>query len=118
MHAYEVATNAHDIGAVLELIAEDAVYLFSNQSSHIGKAEIREAIQANFDAIEDETYRIQNLKWLANSMDVAACVYQFSWSGRIKGKPASGQGRGTTVIRRVDGRWKVVLEHLSAGGLD
>lgn len=118
MQAYETVTNAHDLGALLGLIADDAIYLFSNQTSHIGKTAIREAIQANFEAIEDEIYRIQHLTWLANSSDVAACVYEFNWSGKVNGKPASGHGRGTTVIRRVDGRWKVAHEHLSSGGLD
>jgi ketosteroid isomerase-like protein len=117
MRAYETTTNAHDLEALLELIADDAIYLFSDRSSHIGKASIGRAIQINFDAIEGETYRIQHLKWLATSEDVAACVYEFDWSGRIEGKPASGAGRGTTVIRRMDGRWKVAHEHLSSGGL-
>jgi len=117
MLAYELAANAHDIEALLGLIADDAIYLFSNQTSHIGKTAVRKAIQANFDAIEGETYRIQQLKWLANTEDVAACVYEFNWSGKVNGKPASGHGRGTTVIRRDDGRWKVAHEHLSSGRL-
>jgi uncharacterized protein (TIGR02246 family) len=118
MCAYEAVTNAHNLDVLLELIADDAIYLFSNQTSHIGKAAIRKAIQANFEAIEDETYRIQNLRWLATSDDVAACVYEFDWSGIMSGKPVSGHGRGTTVIRRADGRWKVAHEHLSSGSLD
>jgi ketosteroid isomerase-like protein len=83
----------------------------------MGKTAIRKAIQRNFDAIKGETYRIQHLEWLASSDDVAACVYEFDWSGRMSGKPASGGGRGTTVIRRVGGRWKVAHEHLSSGRL-
>ena len=118
MTAYEAATNAHDLNALLELIADDAIYLFSNQTAHIGKPAIQKAIQANFEAIREETYRIQNLKWLASSNDVAACVYEFDWSGTTNGKPVSGHGRGTTVIRLVDGQWKVAHEHLSSGGLD
>ena len=117
MQVYERRTNAHDMNALMDLIADDAIYLFSNRTSHIGKAAIRNAIQANFDAIDDENYRLQHLKWLANLENVAACVYEFEWSGRVNGKPASGGGRGTTVIRRVDGRWKVAHEHLSSGGL-
>ena len=118
MQAYESTTNAHDLEALLEPIAADAIYLFSNQTSHIGKTAVRKAIEANFEGIEDETYRIQHLKWLASSEDVAACVYEFDWSGKANGKPAAGHGRGTTVIRRVDGRWKVAHEHLSSGGVD
>lgn len=117
MRAYEAATNAHDLDATLELIAGDAVYLFSDQSSHIGKEAIAKALQANFDAIKNETYRIGEPRWLAASEEVAACVYEFSWSGEIEGKPASGSGRGTSVLRCVDGKWRVSHEHLSRGGL-
>ena len=116
MKAYELATNSHDLDAVLNLIASDAIYFFSDRSAHVGKTAIRRAIQTNFEAIEAEVYRISHLKWLARSDDVAACVYEFEWSGRIDGKPASGGGRGTTVIRRVEEQWKVVHEHLSGGG--
>ena len=118
MSAYEAVTNAHDLDALLDLIADDAIYLFSNQTAHIGKAAIRKAILANFQAIQGETYRIQNLRWLARSDDVAACVYEFDWSGTMNDTPVSGHGRGTTVIRRAEGQWKVAHEHLSSGGLD
>ncbi len=118
MSAYEAVTNAHDLDVLLDLIVDDAIYLFSNQTAHVGKPAIRNAIQANFEAIEGETYRIQNSRWLASSNDVAACVYEFDWSGTRNGRPVSGHGRGTTVIRRADGRWKVAHEHLSSGGLD
>jgi ketosteroid isomerase-like protein len=107
MCAYEAVTNAHDLDALLELIADDAIYLFSDRTAHIGKPAIRKAILANFEAIQGETYRIQNLKWLASSNDVAACVYEFDWSGTMNGRPVSGGGRGTTVIRCTDGQWKV-----------
>ena len=98
MNEYEAVTNAHALDALLELIADDAIYLFSNQTAHVGKPAIRRAIQANFEA--------------------AACVYEFEWSGTVNGVLVSGQGRGTTVIRRTDGQWKVAHEHLSSGGLD
>lgn len=117
MHAYEVATNAHDLEGTLALIADDAVYLFSDQSSHIGKDAIRIALQVNFDAISNETYRIHDLRWLAASNEVAVCIYAFDWSGEIDRKPAGGSGRGTSVLRRVDGNWHVAHEHLSRGYL-
>ena len=117
LRLYEKATASHDLEATLELIADDAVYLFSNQSSHLGKPAIREALRKNFDAIKAESYRIANVTWLATSADVAACVYEFHWSGEIHGKPASGRGRGTAVVKKVDGAWRVAHEHLSAGRL-
>lgn len=117
MRAYEAATNAHDLAGTLELIADDAVYLFSDQSSHIGKQAIRAALRANFDAISNETYRIHNLRWLADADGIAACIYAFDWSGEIDGKPAGGAGRGTSLLRRVGGEWRVAHEHLSRGDL-
>lgn len=117
MRAYEAVTNAHDLDATLELIADNAVYLFSDQTAHVGKNAIRDVLRANFDTIKYEVYRIEDLTWLAVSDDVATCVYEFHWSGEIDGRPAGGSGRGTSVICRIDGKWRVVHEHLSRGRL-
>jgi uncharacterized protein (TIGR02246 family) len=117
MKSYEAATAAHDLSATLELIADDAVYLFSNESSHTGKDAIREVLETNFAAIEAEEYRIEGLRWLAQSQEVAVGVYTYHWAGRIRGEAASGSGRGTCALRKVEGHWKVVHEHLSRGSL-
>jgi ketosteroid isomerase-like protein len=117
MRAYETVLNAHDLEGTLALIADDAVFLFSNETSHIGKNAIAKAIADNFSAIELETYEISGLRWLAESEDVAACAYEFRWAGEIGGQAASGRGRGSNVLRRVNGSWRIVLEHLSRGGL-
>src|SRR5688572_13715184 len=100
MQAYETVLNAHDLEGTLALIADDAVFLFSNETSHVGKDAIAKAIGGNFDAIRLETYRIGGLRWLAQSEDVAACVYQFHWAGEVGGQAMSGSGRGTSVLRR------------------
>lgn len=115
MMAYERATNSHDVEATLSLIDERAVYLFSDETVYVGKQAIGKVLQRNFNLIENESYSIQNLKWLAISDGVAACVYDYSWSGAIDGEPASGHGRGTTVLRRTPDGWRVVHEHLSRG---
>ena len=115
MRAYEAATNAHDLEATLALIAEDAVYLFSDESVHVGKEAIRKVLAANFATIRNETYGIRDLRWLVVSEDVAVCLYAFDWSGEIDGRPVSGGGRGTSVLKRSDGAWWVAHEHLSRG---
>ena len=115
MLAYEQATNSHDVEATLSLIDDEAVYLFSDASVHIGKRAIEKVLRRNFDAIENEKYSIGNLIWVAKSDEVAACVYDYSWYGVINGEPASGSGRGTTVLQRSQDGWKVVHEHLSRG---
>jgi ketosteroid isomerase-like protein len=115
MIAYERATNSHDVEATLSLVDEDAIYLFSDGSVHVGRREIETVIRRSFYLIRDESYSIDNLTWLVKSGEVAACVYDYSWSGTIHGEPASGSGRGTTILRRSQGGWKVVHEHLSRG---
>ncbi|MEO6012788.1 MAG: DUF4440 domain-containing protein [Devosia sp.] len=117
MRLYESRTGAHDLDGTLALIADDAVYLFSDGSSHVGKAAIAKVLASNFNSIIDETYAIRDLSWLATSGDIAACVYTFHWSGTIDGRPASGNGRGTSVLKRNGDGWLVVHEHLSKGGL-
>ena len=115
MKAYERAANSHDVEATLSLIDEEAVYLFSDESVHIGRRAIEKVIQRNYALIKDECYSIDNLTWLLSLGDAAACVYDYSWSGTINGEPASGFGRGTSVLRRSQEGWKVVHEHLSRG---
>jgi ketosteroid isomerase-like protein len=117
MRKYESASDTHDLNTVLSMIDDDAVYFFSNESVHIGKAHIETVLAHNFELIQDEAYSIENLTWLAESEEVAACVYDYVWSGTINGESVSGSGRGTTVLKRFDGDWKVIHEHLSRGKL-
>jgi ketosteroid isomerase-like protein len=112
---YERTTNTHNLEATLSLIDEEAIYLFSNGTVHVGKEAIKSAIGRNFEAIQDEEYSITNLTWVAKTQELAVCVYDFAWSGMVNGETASGSGRGTSVLKRWGKSWKVVHEHLSKG---
>jgi len=113
--AYEKATASHDLDGILSYIHDDAVYLFSNESVHIGKPAVEKVIRHNFEVIQAESYGISNLTWLAQSDQVAACVYDYAWSGAINGEKMSGFGRGTCVLKRSGDDWQIVHEHLSRG---
>jgi len=113
MVEYERANNSHDISRVVPFIAEDAVYWFSDGSFR-GIEEIRSAIETTFGRILSEVYEVRDLEWLVLTADVAVCRYRFAWSGVVGGEPRSGQGRGTNVIVRRDGGWKMLHEHLSS----
>lgn len=115
MRDYERATKSHRLEATLSMIDEKAIYLFSDESAHIGKPAIERVFRRNFDAIHDEMYSIANLAWLVQSEEVAVCVYDFIWSGIINGEPASGSGHVTSVLERSSETWKVIHEHLSRG---
>lgn len=107
--------NAKDLEGTLELIADDAVYFWSNGTAMFGKAAIRRAMQTNFEAIRNDTYETLDVTWLVEAEDTAVCVFRFQWSGEVDGKAASGTGRGATVLRRIDGEWRTIHENLSQG---
>jgi ketosteroid isomerase-like protein len=115
MRQYETSGRTGGLEHTLSLIDDRAVYWFSNGTSHVGKDAVRRAIQRNVEAIKDETYKISDIVWVAQSDDVAACIYRFEWSGMIGCAPASGSGRGTSVLARRGDSWVVVHEHLSKG---
>ncbi|MEM8767240.1 MAG: DUF4440 domain-containing protein [Pseudomonadota bacterium] len=109
---YESALATQQWEAVSPLIHERASVVFSNGSVHRGKEAVRKAYERNFDAIKNEHYVIANLHWLLDSPETAVYMFDFSWSGVIDGKEASGGGRGTAVLTHEDGRWQLLAEHL------
>jgi ketosteroid isomerase-like protein len=117
MREYETSGRTGGVERTLSLIADNAIYWFSDGTAHVGKAAVEKAIRRNSELIKNETYKISDIVWLAESAEVAACVYRFDWSGIYNGSPASGSGRGTCVLARRGDSWKVVHEHLSKGEL-
>jgi ketosteroid isomerase-like protein len=113
LRRYEQANNSHDIDRVVPLIAEDAIYWFSD-GSYQGLDEIAGAIKRTFGTIQDEKYEIQDLEWVVLAADHAVCRYRFFWTGVVDGQPRSGEGRGTNVIVKRDGAWTMQHEHLSS----
>ena len=107
--------RAKDLAGTLELIADDAVYFWSDGSAMFGKDAIAEGLKRNFVTIENDTYDVFDLTWLVESDDIAACVYRFEWTGEVNGASAKGSGRGASVLRRIDGEWRTVHENLSRG---
>src|SRR5690606_25358856 len=95
------------------LIDADAVFWFSS-GSHRGLAAIRNAFERTWGVIRDEVYSVEDVDWLTFDEASATCIYTFRWRGIINGTASEGSGRGTTVLRKDGGRWRVVHEHLSA----
>ena len=115
LQEYETSTRAHGLEHTFSLIDKNAVYWFSDGTCHVGKKAIEEVIQYNFENIQDETYQICDVEWIDKSADIAVCIFRFEWSGIVRGKTASGFGRGTLVLSRRSDSWVVMHEHLSKG---
>ncbi len=112
LRAYEERINRHDFDLLVDLIAPDAVFWFSD-GSHKGHAAIRAAFEKTWAVLANDTYWLTELNWIATGGDAAACIYRFNWKTIIDGEPRSGSGRGTTVLVRRAAGWQIVHEHLS-----
>lgn len=109
---YEQALATQDWSQVEPLIHEDACVTFSNGAVHKGRVEVRKAFEKNFSLIKDETYFITNVHWVLRSLETAVYLFDFNWNGIINDQPASGSGRGTSVLIKENDKWKLLVEHL------
>jgi ketosteroid isomerase-like protein len=113
LQAYTDCINRQDFDLLTDLIASDATFWFSS-GTHSGIAAIRAAFEATWKLMgPSERYWLDQLEWIAEGDSAAACIYRFNWEITVEGKRDSGSGRGTTVLRCVDDRWRIVHEHLS-----
>jgi len=115
VRGYEAALASQRWSALDPLVHDEVCVTFSTGAVHKGKAAVRRAFETNFASIEEETYAISNVHWVLRSEAFAVYLFDFRWSGRIDGQPARGGGRGSSVLVRVDGDWKLLVEHLGPG---
>jgi ketosteroid isomerase-like protein len=109
--AYVEKLNTHSWDRIAPHVTEDAVFIFTEDTC-VGKAAAKGAFEKTFKLIEDEVFSLHDIAWTVVTDDVAACRYEFRWKGLISGQESSGGGRGTTILRKVDGRWLITHEHL------
>jgi ketosteroid isomerase-like protein len=112
LKAYEKASNSCDFDNVAPLIADEATYWFTNGIFE-GKPDIRKAFENTWSNIRNETYTISSVTWVVATYWVSACTYKFKSDGLVNGKRQVYEGHGTNILRRIDGSWRIVHEHLS-----
>jgi len=110
--AYAAALASQDWQKVAPLIDDNACITFSTGAVHTGIAQIRQAYERNFALIKNEEYIMSDVRWLHRGDDIAVYVFSFSWQGIINEERSNGSGHGTSVIRRSNGTWKLLTEHL------
>ncbi|MBF8964065.1 DUF4440 domain-containing protein [Pontibacter sp. FD36] len=109
---YVDATNTHDFANVQPLLMPDAIYWFNKEASE-GMAAVKVNFERTWSYLPDEVYGIENIKWLSVEKGSATCIYEYTYQGTHAGKPVSGRGRGTSVLVKQDGKWRIAHEHLS-----
>lgn len=109
---YEQALASQDWSRVEPLVHKDACVTFSNGAVHKGKSAVKAAFEKNFSLIKDEEYSISNVHWVMKGNETAVYLFEFNWSGIINDKPATGSGKGTSVLVKENDQWKLLVEHL------
>lgn len=115
LHSYVQSLNTHSWEQISPHVAEDAVFIFT-EDTFKGKAAAQAAFEKTFALIKDEHFSLHDITWTAVSDTVATCHYEYRWRGFIEGQPASGGGRGTTILVKKGGRWLITHEHLGPYG--
>ncbi|UXN69536.1 nuclear transport factor 2 family protein [Devosia neptuniae] len=113
MAAYAELINQHDFELLTSLIDDDATFWFSSGSYH-GMESVRAAFERTWQRLSDERYWLEDVRWIAKADAAASCIYSFHWQAVIEGQLAQGSGRGTTVLGKRRGVWRIAHEHLSA----
>jgi len=109
--AYEDALGTQRWESIAPLVHPDCTVTF-NEGTHRGIAEVGAAFRKTFDLIQDETYEMRNIHWVFEAETTAILTFNFYWSGVIRGKTASGSGRGTSVLVKGSSGWQLICEHL------
>ena len=104
--------NTHNPTVVGKLVAEDAVYFFTNAVLR-GRPAVEAAMGDTWKQIHDEVYEVIDVEWLLKNGTVAVYTYKFHWTGKIGPIKAEKHGRGTNVIVLKGGEWYVQHVHLS-----
>ncbi|MBI2798303.1 DUF4440 domain-containing protein [Candidatus Saccharibacteria bacterium] len=111
MQAYEKAANSRNFSKVSPMIADNAVFIFTNGTFE-GKPAIQKAFEDTWDKIKNEKYSVSSVIWLKNGYRNAICEYLFVSDGIVNGKHRAYKGRGRSELKRINGNWRITKEHL------
>jgi len=112
LEAFEKAANSRDFKKVAPFIADHATFWFTD-GEYSGKSDIVKAFEDAWTKIQNEIYTISDVQWINSNYWAASCTYRFKSNNKIEGKRQIYKGRGTSVLRRIDGSWRIVHKHLS-----
>jgi uncharacterized protein (TIGR02246 family) len=109
--AYMAAVAARDTDAVANQYADDARFLPANSPRADGKPAIRQQVVGllSMPGLEMTGASTQRLVSEDGDMVVDVGTYHIKWAGP-KGKPIEDSGKTVTVLKKVNGEWKIVVD--------
>ncbi len=112
LEAYGRAVSSKNFSNVAPFIADDASFWYTDRNLE-GKGNIREAFEDNWKRIQDATCTPSDVQWIATSYRVASCTHTFKSDDTASREHQAYKVKGTRVLARRNGSWRIVHEHLS-----
>ena len=115
LNRFEAVAAKEDFNLICDMIDEQAVFRF-NDGDFVG----RQAIQAVFEktwrgdpSVKKVRFYLSDVVVLTTDHSTASATYTYHWEGSQAGREFKIRGRGTRVLRRENGQFRIVHEHLS-----
>lgn len=117
LQAYAKAIGEQDVAAMGKAVASegDAFTIFEGSGANVGWADYRDHHLAPEFANPDlkfQTYQYQDISTQSEG-DLAFSTFSIKMEYTFKGEDKSRTGRGTAIMKRQDGAWKIIHLHTS-----
>ncbi len=112
---FEALAQQEDFSLLRDLIDERAFYRFSD-GDFVGHAAIQAAFEKTWrgdPTVVKARFYLSDIVVLTTDEASASATYTWHWEGSQGAQRFGIQGRGTRVLVRRDGQWRIVHEHLS-----
>ena len=115
LNHFEDVAMKEDFNLLRDMIDERAYFRF-NDGDFVG----RQAIQAAFEktwrgdpTVRKARFYLSDIVVLTTDASSATATYTYHWEGSQGGREFKIQGRGSRVLLRENGKFRIIHEHLS-----
>ena len=115
LNRFEELAEKEDFNLIRDMIHERAYFRF-NDGDYVGL----QAIQAVFEktwrgdpTVKKARFYLSDMVVLTTDHSTATATYTYNWEGSQGGREFAIRGRGTRVLLREDGQFRIIHEHLS-----
>lgn len=115
LHEFERFADREEFAEIRELIDEDAFFRF-NDGDFVGRAAIQAAFERTWRGdpkVAKTRFHLSDITVLTVDERTATATYTYHWEGVQGDRPFAIRGRGTRVLVRDGGAFRIVHEHLS-----
>lgn len=113
---FELLAEREDFGLIREMIDEHAYFRF-NDGDFVGRTAIQAAFERTWrgdPSVEKARFYLSDITVLTVDARTATATYTYNWEGARGDRAFSVRGRGTRVLVRDGGAFRIVHEHLSS----